>query len=162
MRRLPRASAAAVLLMLTACASAPTTGPGSARSGTVAIRAQRGDTLHIIEHHIRPERRQQFEEFVEQMLWPAFQRAAGTSPSLHEALQRTRFIAAAAAAEDGTWTYAFVLDPAVKGESYNVFEILRTAYGDEEALRQYHRYTETWARGFTARTYIQQSNPQSP
>jgi hypothetical protein len=57
---------------------------------------------------------------------------------------------------DGTLTFTFVLDPVVQGESYNVLDILREAYTTPgEAEQQYARFTETWARDFTARPFVQ-------
>jgi hypothetical protein len=145
---------AALPLAVVACAVA-----GGADG--VRARAQAGDTVYVIEHYVRAERRQQFEEFVETVLWPAFQRSAARKPARGRALRQTRMWRPAAPNEDGTYTYTFVLDPVVSGESYNVLELLRETYPEEEAKQHYARFTDTWARDFTSRPFIQGRGPGS-
>lgn len=150
--------AAAALLFCTACASAPAAGPtppGMPRDAAADIRAQAGDTVYLVEHQVRPERRQQFEDFVHEVLWPAIQSTAATEPSRAFALQRIRLLLPVTSEEDGSYTYTFVLDPVVAGESYNVLDLLRARYGEGEALRHYGMFTETWAGEFTTRRFIQ-------
>jgi hypothetical protein len=155
---------AALLLAgaVSACASTPSSGPSSASGGAsadAAVRAQANDTIYIIEHYVRAERRQQFEDFVDSVLWPAFQRAATQSPGSRQAVRSIRMLGTLGTDEDGSHVYVFMLDPAITGESYNVLDMLRAAHGDEEAVRLYSRFTETWAREFTARAYVQRRNP---
>jgi hypothetical protein len=147
---------AAVLVSVVACASAPgpdlqpttpnrTTGIGPAVAGA-------GDVIYLIEHHVRPERRQQFELFVQDVLWPAFQRSATAAG---RPAPRIRLLIPETASEDGSYPYTFVLDTIVAGESYNVLDVLREAYGAEEAMRHYGLYTAMWADDFISRRYVQ-------
>ena len=149
---------AAMVLSLVGCTppsvgSAPGGGPAGQSS---PARATAGDTVYLIEHFVRPERRAQFEEFVEQVLWPAFQRTASANPARAPLARQTRLLRPVAPNADGTFTFTFVLDPVVQGESYNVLDVLREAYPTAgEAEQQYARFTETWARDFTARPFVQ-------
>jgi hypothetical protein len=148
---------AAVLLSVVACASAPGPDrqpspqsqiPGAGAAGV----ASAGDIVYLIEHHVQPERREQFELFVQDVLWPAFQRSASAAG---RPVPRIRLLIPEAATDDGSYPYTFVLDPIVAGEPYNVLDVLREAYGAEEALRHYGLYTATWADDFTARRFVQ-------
>lgn len=144
---------AALLLSLAACGL--TSGPGSPGGAGSRARAQPGDTVYLVEHYVRPERRQEFEAFVDGVLWPAFQRSMATNPARRRVLRQLRLLRPVAPNDDGTYTYTFVLDPVVSGESYSVLDLLREVYPEEEAKQHYGRFTETWARDFTSRPFIQ-------
>ena len=148
---------AAVLLSVVACASGPGPDPQPSpqsqtpRPGAAAV-ATAGDVVYLIEHHVQPERRVQFELFVQDVLWPAFQRSASAAG---RPAPRIRLLIPEAASDDGSFPYTFVLDPIVAGESYNVLDVLREAYGAEEAQRHYGLFTATWADDFTSRRFVQ-------
>lgn len=151
---------AAVLVSASACASASGGGadpsqlsnpvPGAA---PVSI-ANVGDTVYLVEQPVRAERRQQFEEFVQQVLWPAFQQSAAARPAGQQAVPRIRLLLPVAASEDGSYRYTFLLDPLVPGESYNILNVLREAFGEQEGSRQYSVFTEMWAGDFVSRSFI--------
>lgn len=155
------AAGAAALLLCAACASAPAGGPPQPEVGpapvaaTTVARAQAGDTIYLVEHRVRPERRQQFEAFVHEVLWPAMQSPAPAGSASSFDPRQVRLLVPAAPEEDGSFAYTFVIDPAAAGESYNVLELLRARLGEDEALRQYGMFTETWAGDFTTRLFIQ-------
>ena len=158
------AAAIGVAIACSACASGGTTGdtpnptprpglPGAQFGGLGTV----GDSIYFVDHHVRADARQQFEEFVRDVLWPAFQRsgAPGGSVPGDYLLQRIRFLKPQVANEDGSYTYTFILDPLVPGVTYNVLEILRGAYGEAEALRHYGTWTGTWSSEFTVRRFVQ-------
>jgi hypothetical protein len=156
----------ALLLVLTTvgCAAAPTGGAGAAPTPGAAIRAMphraaAGDTVYLIQHHVRPERQQQFESFVSEVLWPAFRQAAAAGAARHDMARTIRLLSPVGPERDGTFTYTFVLDPWVRGESYNILDVLREVYPEEEAVRQYGTFTETWARDFTSHAFVQMRDP---
>jgi hypothetical protein len=149
-----RAGFAAVsLLSIVACAGRQaTSGAGGSATPTnpdppAMTRAAAGDTVYLIEHHVRPGRGDEFVQFVDSILRPALQRKG--------VLRQTRLLHPLAPNPDGSSTYTFVLDPAVPGESYNVLDLLRQMYPEAEARAQYARFTDTWARDFTSRAYVQ-------
>ncbi|MBA2669746.1 MAG: hypothetical protein H0U67_05185 [Gemmatimonadetes bacterium] len=146
------------LFSLIACASQPPPAVAPTSAPTL-IRAQPGDTVYLIEHYVRPEGREQFEQFVDQVLWPALQQTAGANAVRGRILRQTRLLRPLAPNTDDSYTYTFVLDPAVPGESYNVLDILREAYSEEEALQHYGRFTESWAHDFTSRIFVQTGEP---
>lgn len=128
--------------------AAPTPVPGAGPAAGAAA----GETVYLIEHRVRPERRDQFEQFVHDVLMPAFQQNATEAG---RPVQRVRLLVPQTISDDGSFTYTFLLDPAVPGDSYNVLDVLRAAHGDEEALRHYGLFTATWADDFTTRQFIQ-------
>jgi hypothetical protein len=159
-----RFSAVALILCVTACASAPAGAPRSTTQesrGAEApvLRAVGGDTVYLVHHHVRAERRLQFEDFVQEILWPALRQSAAARPARRELARSIRLLQPLAADRDGVYTYTFVLDPYVPGESYNILEILREVYPEDEAVRQYSSFTETWARDFTTHGFVQARHP---
>jgi hypothetical protein len=153
-----------VLVSVAGCASAPAGGAGNAQARDaalrgVALRAAPGDTVYLIQHHIRPERREQFESFVAEVLWPAFRQVSAARPQRQDMARKIRLLSPVAPDRDGNYTYTFVLDPYVLGEEYNILDVLREVYAEEEAVRHYHTFTETWARDFTSRAFVQARDP---
>lgn len=146
-----------------ACASAGGAGGAAPQAGpaAAAVRAAAGDTIYLVEHHVRPERRQQFEDFVYEVLWPAFERSAGENAARRNAARQLRLLGPVRADADGSLTFAFLLDPVVAGERYDVLQVLRETHDEAEAVRLYARFTETWAREFTARPFVQFRGPGS-
>jgi hypothetical protein len=136
----------AVGVSLSACGgqqAAPAPGPTAAAS---QLRAQPGDTVYLVDHYVRPDQREHFEEFVEQVLWPALR---------GRVQQQTRMLKSLVPNEEGSFTYTFVLDPVVQGERYDILDFLRATYPEEEAVQHYVRFTDTWAREFTTRLFVQ-------
>jgi hypothetical protein len=163
--RISRSALLLACVVLPACASttgadAPGTPPGAGnRAPAAALRTTAGDTVYLIEHYIRAERRQHFEDFVAQVLLPAFERLSAPGSPRRDALQAVRLLRSIEPDADGAFVYTFVLDPYVRGESYNVLELLGEVYPPEQARREYDRFTEMWARDFTARAFVQASGP---
>jgi hypothetical protein len=150
-------------LALPACASAPSAGTGTgsiaASGAALHLQAQRGDTVYLVQHHVRPERRQQFEEFVNTVLWPAFRQVAAAQPERQRAIRGIRLLTPVRPDSDGVYTYTFILDPYVAGWAYNIYDVLREVHPAEVAQSEYARFTETWARDFTSRAFIQATDP---
>jgi hypothetical protein len=159
MKRLVRALPVLLTLALPACASAPAAAPGTGGVATPGVtpdpRAQRGDTVYVVQHYVRPERRQQFEEFVSSVLWPAFRQVAASRPEHQRAIAGIRLLTPVQPDGDGVYTYTFILDPYVAGWAYNIYDVLREVHPAEVAQTQYGRFTEMWARDFTSRAFIQ-------
>lgn len=126
---------------------------------TRAARAAPGDTLYLIEHVVRADRRAQFERFLDGSYWPAVRRLALTDSASARVLRQTRVLYPLRPNDDGTFSYVFVTDPVVRGESYNIREQLRRVYAPDESERRYRELTESWARPFVARPYVQPAFP---
>lgn len=148
------------LIAIAACASPPPAADAPAvNAPPPPARAQAGDTVFLVEHYVLPDGREQFERFVDEIFWPALGQVAETDPSRQRVLRQTRMLRPLAPNENGFYIYTFVLDPLVPGEAYNVLDILREVYPEEEARDHYRQFTGTWAREFTPRRFIQFAEP---
>lgn len=134
---------------------------GNAPTPIVAQRAQVGDTLYVVEYTVVADRRDQFERFFNNAYFPAMRQVAKSDTSVQRVLRQSRLLAPARANEDGTLSYLLVLDPVVRGEAYNISALLRRVYPAPESDRLYRQLTESWARPFVARPYVQPAYPDA-
>jgi hypothetical protein len=152
-------SGVVLLSLFVACAAPGATGgtqrPVGSPSAAEPSRAATGETVYLVDHYVRPDGRAQFEEFVDSILFPALRRTATSNSSRERVLLGIRLLRPVSLSSDTTYTYTFMLDPVVVGERYNVLDILREVYAEEDALNQYSRFTITWARDFTSRPLVQ-------
>src|SRR5690554_2644669 len=84
MRSVLRIGLAAPVLLLAACASAggnapQTQSPDMTSTMSRSALAQPGDTVYLVRHYVRPERRDHFEDFLRTVLLPAL--GQSTDPS---------------------------------------------------------------------------------
>ena len=146
------------IVVATACGtSKPTPAPAP-----VPIRAAPGDTIYVVEHVVRADRRGQFERFLQNTYWPVVRQVARFDTTVARVLRQTRVIYPVRANDDGTFSYLFLMDPVVHGETYNIRALLRRVYGDIDAERRYRELTESWARPFESRAYVQPRFPTQP
>jgi hypothetical protein len=151
----PRWWALGLLFVTTACAGAG----GSSGPSPSSTRAAAGDTVSLVQYHVRPDGRARFEQFVQESYWPAVRQVARTNPGQVRGFLQTRIIYPVRADQDGTWTYVFLLDPVVSGDSYSMRELLQQVYPDD-ADQRYQTWAQTWARPFTSQVFVQ-SNPSA-
>jgi hypothetical protein len=144
-----------------ACGGKPKPRPTPAPA-QVLTHAVAGDTIYVVEHIVRPDRRAQFERFLEQSYWPAARQIARTDPAVALMLRQTRVIYPLRANDDGTYTYLFLMDPVVHGETYNIHDLLSRVYDAAETERRYRELTESWARPFQSHPYVQPRFPTQP
>lgn len=88
------------------------------------IRAAAGERVLIRVNTIKADKREQFEQFVHQILYPAI---VQLEPM---AARQVRFLHPNAANEDGTFTYVFLMDPVIEGLDYDIAQLLKRAYGE--------------------------------
>jgi hypothetical protein len=163
-RRVARlALALAAAVVATACGGARNArGTPAPAPASPVVRAAPGDTVYLIQHYVRADRRQQFERFLTNSYWPAVQQVAASDSNMARVLRQTRVLYPARPNDDGTLTYVFVIDPVVRGESYNILELLRRVYTPQETERRYRELTESWARPFIGWPFVQPPYPAAP
>lgn len=151
------------LLLATAAAACGghQSAPDAAPTPVASTRAQPGDTLYVVEYTVAAARRDQFERFFNEAYFPAMRRVAKSDTGVARVLRQSRLLAPARASDDGTLSYLLVLDPVVRGETYNISALLRRAYPPAESDRLYRQLTESWARPFVARPYVQPPYPDA-
>ena len=128
MAHLPRCRLGLLALLLTACAAR-----GAGASRPVIARASRGDMVWVILNHVKPDKRQQFERFLHQQLWPMGHRVGQKDPVIARVFDQTRVLHPTEANEDGTYTYAFLMDPVVAEGDYAIQALLKRGFPEVEA-----------------------------
>ena len=126
-----------------------------------AGRAQPGDTLYVVEYTVAAPRREVFERFFNDAYFPAMRQVAKSDTTVRRVLRQSRLISPVRPNEDGTLSYLLILDPVVHGEAYNISALLRRVYSPAESDRLYRQLTESWARPFVARPYVQPAYPDA-
>ncbi len=106
----------------------------------VSKRAAEGDTVWVLLNHVKYDKRQQFENFIEETFWP---KAADLNAGDQMAFNQTRVLYPAEMNGDSTYTYIFIMDPAISGEDYSVSKFLTKMYGEEKAA-EYLKTFEDW------------------
>lgn len=93
----------------------------------VQSRASVGQTVWVISNRIKADKVSQFEDFNLSVLGPA---AAEISP---EEKNTVRSLRPVEPNKDGTYTYFYLMDPAISPDGYDMAETLTTKYGKEKS-----------------------------
>ena len=88
------------------------------------------DTVWVIVNHIKADKRAQFEHFCTELFWPG---AAKLSAAEQRVFRQTRVLNATRPDADGTYAYLFIMDPVLRGASYDIPMYLNKMYGAEKA-----------------------------
>lgn len=108
------------------------------------VRAQPQDTVWVITTHIKADKQDQFEQFMDEF------RALGNQtvvddPDFAPAYESTRILYPAGANEDGTFTYFMVIDPIITGFAFSINDILERYLPEPEAKLLHSTFTESLA-----------------
>jgi len=108
-----------------------------------STRATEGDTVWVLLNHVKPDKKVQFEEFIEQILIPAIEKLATTDPIQVKMNRQSRLLYPFKANEDSSYTYVFLLDPVVSKADYSFARIFNSLYTEEEADQFISMFVET-------------------
>ena len=100
-------------------------------SGSVSEipRAAPGEKVVMFINHVKADKCKEFEHLRSDIIKPVVDKShPETSP-------RVRFLRPMEQNEDGTYTYVFLADPYLEAAEYNLLEILRPEYGEEQARK---------------------------
>ncbi len=115
------------------------------QSGEIKLRADEGELVWIILNHVKPDKRQQFEEFTE--IWMQtcedLIKAGKVSPEEAKAYKQMRFLHPTQANEDGSYTYVFLADPWIEGVESKIGAWLRKKYSEEEAQKYGRMFSDS-------------------
>ena len=98
------------------------------------VRAVGGERMWIRLNHVKADKRELFERYIHDILQPAVEQV---EPAM---FRQVRFLHPTAPNEDGTYTYVFLMDPLIEGADYGIRNLLKRAYGDEQAAA----YDQMW------------------
>jgi hypothetical protein len=114
------------------------------QSGEVKLRADEGELVWIILNHIKPDKREQFEEFVE--IWNQTMKRLKKEKKMDsksaQAIWQLRLLLPTEANEDGSYTYVFLADPWIEGVESRILPWFRKAYSEEEAQKYAQMFSD--------------------
>ncbi|MDQ6479046.1 hypothetical protein [Dyadobacter sp. LHD-138] len=111
--------------------------------GQSLTRAKENETVWVIVQHVKADKREQFENFIHNVFWPA---STKLSEDEQRVFKQTRTMHAGKADPDGTYPYIFIMDPVVAGGDYDVESLLTKMFGAEKAAEHYKTFTDTMDR----------------
>lgn len=147
MRRAGMMAAAAGLAVVAGCAQRPLPA-----AGAQPARGAPGDTVRVIVNHVRNDRREEFERFLHEILYPAMVQAAPTDSVTALQMQRARVLRPTSMSADSTWSYVFLVDPVVSSASYSFPRLFAKVYPQARADSAMQTFRESLAR--PSDTYI--------
>ena len=114
----------------------------------VKLRANEGELVWIILNHVKPDKRQQFEEFLDVMyqVWMDLQKEGKLSNEEVKAYMHMRTLHPTKANEDGSYTYVFLADPWIEGVESRIGPWLRKKYSEEEAKKYGQMFSDSLMR----------------
>ena len=117
-----------------------------------SVRAAKGDTVWVLLNHIKADKCEQFEKFVHEILWPV---ALKLDAIDQKVAKQTRVLHPVEMNEDSTYTYVFLMDPAIPNANYQVMYYLKKGYGEEKAKEYSKMFEECYANPQVGYTLIQ-------
>jgi hypothetical protein len=117
-----------------------------------SLRAAKGDTVWVLLNQIKADKREQFEKFVHEILWPV---ALKLDLIDQKVAKQTRVLHPVEMNKDSTYTYVFLMDPVIPGASYEVMYYLKKGYGEEKAIEYSKMFEECYANPQIGYTVIQ-------
>jgi hypothetical protein len=105
--------------------------------------AASGDSVWVIVNFIKPDKRAQYQRFVQEIFWPG---AARLSPAEQHVFLQTRVLDAVRPEADGTYAYAFIMDPVQHGASYSIDKYVKKMYGEAKGAEYLKLFSESLAR----------------
>jgi len=117
-----------------------------------SVRAAKGDTVWVLLNHIKADKCEQFEKFVHEILWPV---ALKLDAIDQKVAKQTRVLHPVEMNEDSTYTYVFLMDPAIPNANYQVMYYLKKGYGEEKAKEYSKMFEECYANSQVGYTLIQ-------
>ena len=126
----------------------------AAGSAAAPARGVIGDTVRMVVNHVRPEKREQFERFMREVLHPTMERAAPGDRETADHMRRARMLRAVKPDTDGTYAYIFLVDPAGSSVPYSFARLIQRTYPPEQAAEQMRMYTASLARPSESSTLV--------
>ncbi|ALW87141.1 hypothetical protein AUC43_00070 [Hymenobacter sedentarius] len=111
-----------------------------------------GDTVWVIVNSVKPDKRTQYERFVNEIFWPLSSKLGAAD---QRTFRQTRVLNAYRPDADGTYPYLFIMDPVQRGQSYDMLAILGKVYDKAKAAEYYKLFTESLARPQKQYTVVQ-------
>jgi hypothetical protein len=114
-------------------------------SDEAKLRAEEGELVWIILNHVKPDKREQFEEFMDIMnqVFDDLIKEDKLSADEAMAIKHMRLLHPTEANEDGSYTYVFLADPWIEGVKSGIGYWLRQKYPEEEAKKYGQMFSDS-------------------
>ena len=106
--------------------------------------AKSGQEFWVCAYDVKPDKRTQYEHFVHDLFWPG---AAKLAPNQQQFFRQTRVMHPLKANADGSYTYAFIMDPAIAGADYNIVSFVKKMYGASKGAEYYKLFEGALKKG---------------
>ena len=113
--------------------------------------AKTGEEFWICAYDVKADKRPQYEKFVHTFFWPG---AAKLPPKEQQIFRQTRVMHPTKANPDGTYSYAFIMDPAIKGADYDIESLIKKMYGPAKGTEYYKLFEGALKSGNNYHEYI--------
>jgi hypothetical protein len=110
------------------------------------VRGAIGDTVRVIINHVRWDKRDQFDRFVHEVLYPAMVQAAPSDPLTARQMRRARVLRPLGIGRDSTYSYVFLVDPVAGSEAYSFPRLFARVYSESQANEYMQQFRESLAR----------------
>lgn len=104
-------------------------------------RAEEGENVLLIITYVKDESRAAYEKFMNEIFFELT--AKSKLPLMDDQDRQTRWLLPSRKNEDGTWTYAFFMDPVVENGNYEFLPLFEESYSKErsaELLKEYESF----------------------
>lgn len=118
-----------ILLLMPAYTTFGQTKPTTSRPTT-----KPGQTVWVCVYDVKADKRAQYEHFVHDIFWPG---AAKLAPKEQQVFRQTRVMHPVKANPDGSYGYAFIMDPVIDGADYDIESLVKKMYGKAKGAEQY-------------------------
>ena len=106
--------------------------------GKEAMRAKEGETTLLIINYVKDESKMEYEKFMNEIFFDLL--LSSKKPLMKAQYNQTRWLSPTRQNEDGTWTYAFFMDPLVENGNYEFPPLFEEKYSKEESEKLIGQY----------------------
>ena len=111
-----------------------------------------GENFWVSVFYVKSDKKAQYEKFVHDIFWPG---ASKLTPAEQQVFRQTRVMHPENAEKDGTYAYAFVMDPVIKGADYNIESLIKKMYGEKQGGEHYKLFQDALSGDSKAYRMIQ-------
>ena len=109
-----------------------------AQTATYTMPAKSGETVLVVVTDIKNEKKTAYESWIKDVLYAALYKSQ--NPMKKDQLKVTRWLRPVRQNADSTWTYAFIMDPAIPKTDYDIPTFLKQEYGEEKGKKYADQY----------------------
>jgi hypothetical protein len=118
------------------------------------VRGTIGDTVRMVVNHVRPDKRDEFEHFMRDILHPAMDTLALTDQETAKHIRRARLLRPWKMDADSTYPYIFLVDPVATTTPFDFSRALARRYSADQVAAYMAMFRGTLARRSDSYTFV--------